>query len=116
MLYLKALSRRCSHQPDRVLLARGHGDGPTSLSKIVQIFEQLPQLSCFRNRLLLPLTNPMEDCAYDPGRAVQCKALHRDLHSSAALRASLRDFHACFARRDEDCAHALDLRDATGQT
>src|SRR5947199_8571824 len=94
MLELKALSRMRSHQPDRALVARGHGDVPTSLSKIVQIFEQLPQRSCFRNRLLLPLTNPMEDCADDPGRAAQCKALHRDLHTSATLLASLVDFPA----------------------
>src|SRR2546427_9822896 len=100
MLELKAFSRMRSHQPDRVLLVRGHGDGPTGLSKIVQVFEQLPKLSCFRNRLLLPLTNPMEHCVYDPGRAVQYKALHRDPQSSAALRASLGDFPACLLQRD----------------
>src|SRR5438105_12981751 len=116
MLELKALSRMRSHQPDRVLLARGHGDGPTSLSKIVQIFEQLPQLSCFRNRLLLPLTNPVEDCAYDPARAVQCTALHRDLHSSPALRASLGDFPACLLQTVEHRACSRELRADTGTT
>src|SRR5947199_8460050 len=116
MLELKALSRMRSHQPDRVLLARGHGDGPTSLSKIVQIFEQLPQLSCFRNRLLLPLTNPLEDCAYDPGRAVQGKALHRELNSSAALRPSLGEFPACLLQSLEHCAAPLELAEHLGQT